>query len=43
MNRLSLRNNRSKFKTAGELPIILEEFIGIYPDLIKDTPEDVNL
>ena len=25
MNRLRLRNNRSKVKTAGELPIILEE------------------
>jgi hypothetical protein len=30
MNRLSLRNNRLKFKTAGELPIILEEFIEEY-------------
>ena len=27
MNRLSLRNNWWKFKTSGELPIILEEFI----------------
>ena len=27
MNWLSLRNNRLKFKTAGKLPIILEEFI----------------
>ena len=27
MNRLSLRNNRLKSKTAGKLPIILEEFI----------------
>jgi hypothetical protein len=24
MNRLSLRNNQLKFKTAGKLPIILE-------------------
>jgi hypothetical protein len=35
MNRLSLRNNRVKFTTAGNLPILLEEFIGIYPNLIK--------
>ena len=27
MNRLSLRNNRSKFETLGELPFILEESI----------------
>ena len=26
-NRLSLRNNRLKFETSGELPIILEESI----------------
>ena len=31
MNRLSLRNNRLKFKTAGKLPIILEEFIEYTP------------
>ena len=31
MNRLSFRNNRLKFKTAGELPIILEEFIEYTP------------
>jgi hypothetical protein len=30
MNRLSFRNNRSNFKTAGELQIILEEFIEEY-------------
>jgi hypothetical protein len=36
MNRLSLRNNRLKLKTAGELLIILEEFIGMYPILIKE-------
>ena len=30
-NRLSLRNNRLKFKTAGKLPIILEEFIEYTP------------
>ena len=36
LNRLSLRNNRLKFTTAGELPIILEEFIGIYPNLITE-------
>ena len=26
-NRLSLRNNRLKLKTAGKLPIVLDEFI----------------
>ena len=31
MNRLSLRNNQLKFKTAGKLPIILEEFIEYTP------------
>ena len=31
MNRLSLRNNRLKFKTTGKLPIILEEFIEYTP------------
>ena len=36
MNRLSLRNNRLKFKTAGKLPIILEEFYSMYPNLIKE-------
>jgi hypothetical protein len=30
MNRLSLRNNRLKFTTAGKLPIILEESIEVY-------------
>ena len=30
MNQLSLRNNRLKFKTAGKLPIVLEEFIEEY-------------
>ena len=27
MNKSSLRNNRLKFKTSGELPIILEEYV----------------
>jgi hypothetical protein len=31
MNRLSLRNDRLKFKTAGKLRIILEEFIEYTP------------
>ena len=31
MSRLSLRNNQLKFKTAGKLPIILEEFIEYTP------------
>ena len=29
--RLSLKNNQSKFKTAGDLPIILEEIIEYTP------------
>ncbi len=35
MNRSSLRNIRLKFKTAGELPIILEEFLRICTNLMK--------
>ena len=31
MNRLSLRNNRLKFKTAGKFLIIFEEFIEYTP------------
>jgi hypothetical protein len=27
MNQLSLRNNRLKLETLGELPIVLEEFV----------------
>ena len=30
MNRLSLRNDRLKFGTSGELPIVLEESIDEY-------------
>jgi hypothetical protein len=33
MNRLSLRNNRLKFKSAGKLPFILEEFIEYTPNI----------
>ena len=36
MNRSSLRNNRLKFKTTWKLPIILEEFHRIYPNLLKE-------
>ena len=36
MNRLSLRNNRLKFKTAGKLLISLEEFIEYTPNSIKE-------
>ena len=36
MNRLSLKNNRLKFTTAGKLLIILEEFIQYTPSLIKE-------
>ena len=35
MSQLSLRNNRFEFKTSGCLPIILEEFRGIYLKLMK--------
>ena len=35
-NRLRLRNNWLKFKTAGKSPTILEEFYRIYPNLIKE-------
>ena len=45
MNRLSLRNNRLKFKGAGKLPSILEAFIeyGTLPQFNKGRPEDVNM
>ena len=43
MNWLSLRNNRLKFKTAGKLPIILEEFIEEYNQFSKGKPNDVNM
>ena len=43
INRLSFRHNRLKFKNAGELPIILEEFLELYPNLVKEKPEDVNM
>ena len=36
MNRLTLRNNQLVLKTAGKLPTILEEFIQLYPNLIKE-------
>jgi hypothetical protein len=35
MNRLSLRDNWWKFKTAGKLPIILEEFTEYTPPFNK--------
>jgi hypothetical protein len=37
MNRLSLKNNRLKLKTAGKLPIILHEFIEYCPIQLKKT------
>jgi hypothetical protein len=43
MNRLSLRNNQFKFKTAEKLPIILEEFIEEYTQFNKGKPKDVNI
>ena len=42
MNRLSLRNKRLKFKSAGKLLIILEEFIE-YTQINKGKQEDVNI
>ena len=36
MSRLSLRNNRLKFKTPRKLPFILEEFYRIYPNFLKE-------
>jgi hypothetical protein len=36
MNRLSLRNDRLKFETAGILPIVVEEYIEHAPNLIKE-------
>ena len=40
MNRLSLRNNRLKFKTSENLPINLEEFREYIPQ--RENPKDVN-
>ena len=37
MNQLSLRNNRLKFKIAGKVPLILEEFIEYTPRLSQKT------
>jgi len=42
MDRLGLKNNQLKFKTAGKSPIVLEEFIK-YTPFHKGTPEDVNM
>ena len=42
MNRLSLKDNWLKFKTAGTLPIILGEFME-YTQLNEGKPEDVNM
>ena len=36
MNRLSLKNDRLKFKTIGKLPIILEECIEYTPIVMKE-------
>ena len=44
MHRSSLRNNRLKLETAGELPIILEEFLEYtIPQINKGEPEHVNM
>jgi hypothetical protein len=43
MNWLDLKNNPlNLIKTAGKLPIILEEFVEYTPKLIKRKPEDIN-
>ena len=41
MNRLSLRNNRSKFKTSGRLLIVLEESMG-YTSINQEKPKNHN-
>ena len=43
MNRLSLRNNRLKLGTLGELPVLLEESIGEYASNEEAKLEDVNM
>ena len=44
MNRLSLRNNRLKLETSGELPTILEGiYTRIYLKWMKAKPKDVNM
>ena len=45
MNRLSVRNNRLKFETAGNSPIILEEIHRIIKEnqINKGKPEVVNM
>jgi len=43
MNRLSLRNNRLKFKIAGKLPVILKELFIEYAKINKGKPENVNM
>ena len=43
MDRLSLRDNRLKFKTSEKLPIIPEESINIYFTLINKKPKDNNM
>jgi hypothetical protein len=42
MNWLSLRNNRLKFKTSANLPIILEDFVEYTSKLVKKKPNDVT-
>jgi hypothetical protein len=42
MNKLSLRNNRLKFKIARKLPITLEESIE-YTQINEGKLEDVNM
>ena len=42
-NRQLVTDEPVEFKTTGKLPIILEEFIEINPNLMKEKPEDVNM
>ena len=44
MNRLSVRNNRLKLETSGELPTILEESIEEeYLKQMKAKPEEIDV
>jgi len=43
MNRLSLRNNWSKFKTLGRYPFILEEIVKYTSNYLKKIWKDYNM
>ena len=42
MNRLSLRNNRLKFKSSGCLLIVIEDFYGICLKLMKKNRKNMS-